>query len=248
MATELVYLQDFEVTTCDATVQAAEGIEEGAVDIQLDQTCFYPRGGGQDWDTGTIKSADDSAAFAVREVRLDEHGTVHHIGTVTAGTLKAGDRVSCSVDPARRMINTRLHSAGHTVDLAVDRLKLPLTPVRGGHYPHMSFVEYEGTVEPEQAEEIRQKVEAIVHEVIDKGSENEIRFMPVSEMHTVCRHVPPNIPANKPARVVIYDGTFGVPCGGTHVKNVHDIGQVHVTKLKTKKGLTKVSYTVEGIN
>ena len=248
MTTQLVYLEDFGVVTCSAKVAAAEQTEEERTDIQLDQTCFYPRGGGQDWDTGTIKSVDGSAVFAVQEVRLDENGVVHHIGAFQSGELKPDEEVACAVDTERRTINTRLHSAGHVVDLVVDRLKLPLVPGRGGHYPHMSFVEYEGEVAPEETENIRQQSEQIANEVIEQGGQNEIRFMSVSEMHTICRHVPSNIPTNKPARVVIYNDDFGVPCGGTHVADLHDIGKITITKVKTKKGLTKVSYAVEGIN
>jgi Ser-tRNA(Ala) deacylase AlaX len=239
MATKLLYMDDFGVTTCDAKVTDIKMTEDGRTAVILDQTCFYPRGGGQDWDTGTIND------FKVEETRLDPEGLVWHIGS---GELHVGDAVKCHVDEARRNINTRLHSAGHVVDLAVDRLKLPWIPGRGGHYPHMSFVEYEGEAAPEQYEDLAKQIETIANEVISKGSQNEIRFMPVSEMHTVCRHVPANIPANKPARVVIYDGDFGVPCGGTYVSNVHDIGRLTITKVKTKKGLTKVSYAVEGIN
>ena len=248
MATQLVYLEDFGIVTCSAQVTRVEQTEDGRTDIQLDQTCFYPRGGGQDWDTGAIKSVDSSVVFDVQEVRLDENGIVHHTGAFQTGSFKVGDEVQCIVDTERRSINTRLHSAGHVVDLAVDKLKLPLVPVRGGHYPHMSFVEYEGEIAPEEAESIRQQLEQVANEVIEKGGRNEIRFMPVSEMHTVCRHVPPNIPTNKPARVVIYNGDFGVPCGGTHVTDLQDIGRMTVIKVKTKKGLTKVSYAVEGIN
>lgn len=47
---------------------------------------------------------------------------------------------------------------------------------------------------------------------------------------------------------LVYLGDFGVPCGGTHVRNLKDIGKIVVTKVKSKKGLTKVSYRVEGIN
>lgn len=249
MATQLVYLENFDVTTCAAKVTAVEQIEDERVDVQLDQTCFYPRGGGQDWDTGDISAADNSAAFGVEEVRLDESGVVHHIGTYkSAAQLKVGDAVECAVDGERREVNTRLHSAGHVVDLAVDRLKLPWVPGRGAHYPHMSFVEYDGEVAPEEAEHVREQIEQIANDAVEKGGQNEIRFMPVSEMHTVCRHVPANIPTNKPARVVIYNGDFGVPCGGTHVKNLQDIGKITITKVKTKKGQTKVSYAVEGIN
>lgn len=246
MATQLVYLEQFDVTQCSAEVIDIGSSEDGRTDIVLDRTCFYPRGGGQDWDTGHITSAD--AKFVVEEVRLDEHGMVHHIGRYTAGELKKNEEAACKVDAERRIVNTRLHSAGHVVDLAMDRIGLGWNPIRGAHYPHMSFVEYEGEAMPEQCDDIREKVQAVVDEIIAAAPENEIRFMPVSEMHTICRHVPDNVPTNKPARVVIYNGDYGIPCGGTHVRKLNEIGKVTITKVKSKKGLTKASYSVEGIN
>jgi Ser-tRNA(Ala) deacylase AlaX len=60
--------------------------------------------------------------------------------------------------------------------------------------------------------------------------------------------VPDNIPKNKPARVVMYGPEFGIPCGGTHVKNLKQIGTIKIPKLKEKKGVIRVSYGVEGIN
>lgn len=248
MATQLVYLDGFDVVSCRATVMAVQPTADQRVDIELDKTCFYPRGGGQDWDTGTIKTTDGSIVFEVQEVRIDDNGIVHHFGVYKTGKLQVGAKIDGQVDITRRSINTRLHSAAHVVDLAVDRLKLPWTPGRGGHYPHMSFVEYEGVIAPEEIGKVRERIQEIVNQVITQGGQNKIRFMPVSEMHTVCRHVPANIPTNKPARVVIYHGNFGVPCGGTHVADLRNIGQVVITKIKTKKGLTKVSYAVEGID
>ena len=88
MATELLYLDDFDVLTAPATVTAVTVLEDGRLDVVLDRTCFYPRGGGQDWDTGTIRGGH--AAFRVEEVRLDEHGVVHHLGAGEAWTESAG--------------------------------------------------------------------------------------------------------------------------------------------------------------
>jgi Ser-tRNA(Ala) deacylase AlaX len=244
--THLLYLDGFDITACDARVVQIQHADDDRLDIQLDCTCFYPRGGGQDWDEGTIITAN-GVIFDVREVRLDENGVVHHVGTLRVGMLKVHDEVQCVVAPERRAVNTRLHSAGHVIDLAVDRMGLPWVALKGAHYPHMSFVEYDGVLEPDATESTRQGLETIANDVIAKGSHNEIRFMPLSDMHTVCRHIPENIPTNKPARVVIYNDTFGVPCGGTHVANVHDIGAIAITKIKTKKGVTKVSYSVDGI-
>lgn len=244
--TELLYLKDFDVEICKAVVASAGATEDGRTTITLNQTCFYARGGGQDWDKGEI--AKDGAHFTVEEVRLDESGDVHHIGTITAGTFVTGDAVSGKVDHERRSINTRLHSAGHVIDMAIDSLGLDWIATKGQHYPDLSAVEYSGTWQPERAEELRLEIEKRVNELVAKGSENSLQFMPVEEMHTVCRHVPENIPKNKPARVVIYGENFGIPCGGTHVKNLSQIGTVHIPKLKEKKGVIRVTYTVEGIN
>ncbi len=49
-------------------------------------------------------------------------------------------------------------------------------------------------------------------------------------------------------KVVVLCGDFGVPCGGTHVQRLFEIGKLEITKLKHKQGAVKVSYRVEGIN
>jgi Ser-tRNA(Ala) deacylase AlaX len=243
--TALLYMQDFDIETCQAKVLSLAQCEGEHTDLVLDQTSFYARGGGQDWDKGIISKAD--ATFAVEEVRLDEDGVVHHIGTVANGSFQIGDEVSCVVDHERRTINMRLHSAAHVIDMAIDQLGLDWVGTKGQHYPHLSAIEYSGTWEPEKVESLRIAIETRANELIQKGSHNTIQFMPVEEMHTVCRHVPGNIPKNKPGRVVLY-GDFGVPCGGTHVRDIKQVGRLNIPKLKEKKGIIRVSYTVEGIN
>lgn len=244
--TELLYLAEFNVETCQATIASVTPTEDSRVDIELDQTCFYPRGGGQDWDTGVIST--DKATFRVEEVRLDENGIVHHVGVLEGGELNVGDSVDCKVDHKRRAINTRLHSAGHVIDMAISTLGLDWRATKGQHYLHLSAVEYEGTWNAEDTEEQKAKIEQTANEIIARGTDNSLRFIPVEEMHTVVKHVPTNIPTNKPARVVMYGEDFGIPCGGTHVKNLGQIGTVHVPKLKEKKGVIRVNYSVDGIN
>jgi Ser-tRNA(Ala) deacylase AlaX len=202
--TELLCMKDFDMESCEGVVVKVTKMEDGRDDIILDQTSFYPRGGGQDWDTGTITG--ETAVLNVEEVRLDESGDVHHIGRFEAGLLQAGDKVSGTVDHDRRAANMRLHSA-----------------------------------------ELRGAIQKQANEFVKAGSVNTLRFMSVEEMHTVVRHVPNNIPKNKPGRVVMY-GDFGVPCGGTHVKDISQVGEIHIPKLKEKKGIIRLSYTVPGIN
>jgi Ser-tRNA(Ala) deacylase AlaX len=240
MATKLLYLDDFDVISAVAAVLSVFKTEDGRDDVVLDQTCFYPRGGGQDWDEGVIQGPNGK--LLVREVRLDEEGTVHHIGTIE-GKIDENEAITCQVDKQRRNVNTRLHSAGHVIDMAVNSLGLDWVPGKGAHYPHMSFVEYDAMNEDEA---VTEKIQQKVNETLQENIVNTLRYVDKEELAKLCRHVPTNIPSNKPTRVVLY-GDFGVPCGGTHVKQLKDIGTIEVTKVKSKKGITKVSYHVKGI-
>lgn len=246
MPTKLLYLGDFDVTSAEAKVLELKNSEDGRIIVVLDQTCFYPRGGGQDWDTGKIISAN--AIFAVEEVRLDEQGVVNHIGSFEKGEFKPGETIECQVDAAARQINTRLHSAGHVIDMAVAALQSEWLAARGAHYPHMSFVEYEVPDGTEFDEALLPALQEKVNKLSISDYENQLRFMSKEEMGKYCRHVPPNIPNNKPSRIVLYADDFGIPCGGTHVKKVKEIGEIVITKAKIKKGLAKVSYRVKDIN
>ena len=240
MATKLLYLEDFDVVSCEATVVSVEKTEDGRTDVMLDQTCFYPRGGGQDWDTGTV--GDN---FQVGEVRLDEEGIVHHIGQ---GGAKPGETVACKVDEKRRTINTRLHSAGHIIDMAVSQLRPDWVAVKGAHYPHMSYVEYRVPDETVADEALIKEIQEKVNMLSNSDYQNKLLFVTTDEMSKYCRHVPENIPTNKPSRIVLYADDFGIPCGGTHVKEVLEVGGITITKIKIKKGVVKVSYAVQGIN
>jgi len=243
--TKLLYMEDFDVTSCEAEVVEVTGNEDGRTTIILDQTSCYPRGGGQDWDTAKI--ACSGFEFDVQEVRLDEHGKVHHIGESNTNEISVGNKVRVEVDKERRQVNTRLHSAGHVIDMAVDSLDLGWVPGKGQHYPHLSAIEYSGEWDPDKVESIKQSLTKVSNEYIKKGSDNKLIFVPVEEMQKYCKYVPDTLPTNKPGRVVMY-GEFGIPCGGTHVKDISSVGSIRINKLKFKKGTIRLSYSVVGIN
>ncbi len=246
MATELLYMNDFDVVSVDARIEAVDNLEDGKIDIILDQTSFYPRGGGQDWDTGRITGSETD--FEVSEVRLDAEGVVHHIGTYTKGQYAVGDDVACEVDAERRQANTRLHSAGHLIDMAMTTVEPEWIAGKGAHYPHMSFVEYQVPTGAVAGEPMAQVLQMKLDQLLASTYQNRLLFVSKDEMAAYCRHIPDNIPVNKPSRVVLYADDFGIPCGGTHVRQVADIGQVTISKLKIKKDVAKVSYAVAGVN
>ncbi len=98
----------------------------------MDGTIFYPQGGGQPYDQGVIESA--KGKFLVEEVRFVD-GIVKHIGMFERGSFEKGDEVTCHVDKARRDLHSRLHSAGHIVDMGMTELGLGWIPGKGYHFP-----------------------------------------------------------------------------------------------------------------
>lgn len=232
--TKLLYLEDFNLLSCAAKV--VEVFKENDRDIViLDQTVFYPQGGGQPYDKGTIESTN--VKFIVEEVRFLD-GLVRHIGSFENGILSQGDAVKCQVDEERRNLNSRLHSGGHLVDMAVHELKADWVPGKGFHFPEGPYVEYSGSLEGVDVEKLKSELENLCNQFIGEGKETKLEFMDKEQME------------GKPARVVFFGDSptggagFGVPCGGTHVSNISGIGSLTIRKIKNDGGNIRVGYDV----
>lgn len=237
--TRLLYLENFDLLTSEANVVAITQ-ENGKEIIILDQTIFYPQGGGQPYDQGIIKGP--SGKFAVEEVRFTD-GYVRHIGKTESGVINVNDRVTCVLDSARRTLHSRLHSAGHVVDMAVTALNLNWIPGKGYHFPDGPYVEYAGSPNELDKEKLRADIEILCNKFVKDNLETKLLFMSKEKMKEVCHFVPDYIPEGKPARVVMY-GDFGVPCGGTHVSKLGDIRHITIRKIKIKQPNVQVAYDV----
>lgn len=214
--------------------------EDGKTVINLDQTIFYPQGGGQPYDTGTIFSRDKN--FHVEEVRFVE-GVVNHYGKFDREAFNIGETVSCTLDIERRQLHTRLHSGGHLVDMGLVKLGIRWQPGKGYHYPNGPYVEYAGSLADMNIEKLKTNLETACNQLIQQSIPTKVLFIPKNEMSSVCEFVPEYIPTNKPARVVMY-GDFGIPCGGTHVSNLKDIGKITIRKIKQNGESIRVSYSL----
>lgn len=236
--TELTYLREMKRFESEAVVQAAVETD-GRWSLTLDRTIFYPQGGGQPFDTGTIRS--ESGALTVEEVRWSDDGP-RHIGSMS-GSLSSGDKVHLLVDRDRRELNTRLHSAGHVVDMAVDRLGFGWVPGKGYHFPQGPYVEYLGTTELDR-EELRGRIERETAAILGENLPTHVRFVDPQDLRRYCRTVPEIALTEEQARVILY-GDFGVACGGTHVARLAEIGSITVRKIKSRGESIRVSYAVE---
>lgn len=210
--TRLRYLREMDLLELESLVA---GVEADAV--LLEETIFYPQGGGQPYDQGFIVSP--TARFRVSEVRHSDAG-VRHIGAFESGSFSAGELVRSLVDAERRILHTRIHSAGHVVDMAVTSMEMGWVPGKGYHYPEGAYVEYAGALSGDPGTEIEKRCNGI----LGQGIETRLQFD--GDQRTV------------------YYGSFGVLCGGTHVARLADIGPIVIRKLKESKGVVRVSYSV----
>jgi len=237
--TKLLYLEDFTLLTCEAKVISLA--KENSRDVLLlNQTIFYPQGGGQPYDQGVIEGP--SGKFLVEEVRFAD-GVVKHIGKFESGSFQIGEIVKCLVDEARRALHSRIHSAGHVVDMAVTALKLDWVPGKGYHFPEGPYVEYAGSLDGLDKEKLKTDIENLCNKFVEENRETKLLFMDKEKMKEVCHFVPDYIPEGKPARVVMY-GDFGVPCGGTHVSRLSEIRSMKIRKIKTESDNIRVAYDV----
>ncbi len=241
--TTLTYLDDAYQTTDNATVVGVETREDELITIYLDATIFYPQGGGQPFDLGSISNA--SGTFDVQQVRFSPDGLVHHIGIFTSGSLKTGDSVELLVDGARRMLNNKLHTAGHLVDVAMIQAGYDFEPSKGYHFPDSPYVEYKGSIPPEEREEAKLKLEAELETLVHSGDSVKWRTVNGKEaLKEDCKYIPDYLPEGKPIRVVTISG-LGCPCGGTHLRTNAEIGKISIKKIKVKGGNTRVSYRLD---
>ncbi|WKZ30961.1 MAG: alanine--tRNA ligase-related protein [Candidatus Dojkabacteria bacterium] len=241
--TTLLYMEDSYLLQQKAKIIGMDKSEDGRDLLFLDHTVFYPQGGGSPYDQGWISS--DNGKFDVEEVRFKD-GLVHHIGKYSSGSFTVGEQVNLLVDEQRRLIINKLQSAGHLIDIAMRNVGYAhFRPTKGFHFPEGASVEYEGTIEPEEREAVKVKLQEELDKMIASGYEVKTRMANANELPNLCYVTPSALPEGKPIRIVaVWDDLF-MPCGAPHVKNISELVGLRVTKVKCKGGSTKVSYEIE---
>lgn len=238
--TVLKYMEGMFLYEDTAQIIDIENLENEKQAIVLDQTIFYPQGGGQPYGQGIIEN--ENGKFVVEEVRLVDFA-VKHVGHFESGSFENKETVNLKIDKNRRNLNSRNHSGGHLIDMALDKLDYNFVPLKGYHFPDGPYVEYKTNVENLDKEKLKVDLEKNCNELIKENHKTKISFMQKSEMSKYCKFVPDYLPENKPARVVLY-GNFGIPCGGTHVSELSEIGTVIIRKIKNDGENIKIAYSV----
>ncbi|KAG5011130.1 hypothetical protein JHK87_019645 [Glycine soja] len=251
--TKLEHFDDMWRLESTATLLSHLKGDDGRHVLTLDRTIFYPQGGGQPADTGFVLiHGFDNNKFLVSDVRSKDgivfhYGFFENLGGEFEPTLEKGKEVSLFVDQPRRKLNSRLHSAGHLLDICLPRIGLGnLEPSKAYHFPDGPWVEYKGTISQNEMQSKQKDLELEANALISMGGKVSVDILPYDEAAKLCGGcLPDYVPKESTPRIMRIRDNPGCPCGGTHVADISDIKQIKVSQIRSKKGLTKVYYYVE---
>jgi misacylated tRNA(Ala) deacylase len=228
MSTDLLYLRDAYLTEFDAVVV---DVREGAV--ALDRTAFYPTGGGQPHDTGTLDGLDVTA------VRKDGDHVWHSVEGDAVPDV--GATVHGVIDWDRRHRLMRTHTALHVLCGVIwNEWRVPVTG--GNMEPLTARMDFEFDPLPEG---FGPRVESLVNTELAADRSIEVSFLPRSTavmdedlIRTKVSMIPESVPE---IRVVDIVGLDKQADGGTHVRSTAEVGRIRVVKLENKgKGNKRV--------
>ena len=222
--TKKIYEQDAYQKEGEAKI--LEIIEEnGQIKVILDQTIFYPEGGGQPADKGTI---NDIQVLDVQETK----GTVYH----SVAARPDGSRAQMKIDWERRFDFMQQHSGEHILSgifhseygavnkgfhlgdeiVTIDIDMKTITQDQLNHVEHL-------------ANQAIYAAKAVYQDVTDK--EGLIKYSPRKQ-----------IQAEGDIRIVTIEGTDVCPCCGTHVQNSAEVGIIKILKTEAHKGMNRITF------
>jgi Ser-tRNA(Ala) deacylase AlaX len=240
-STLLQYLNDTYVDSGEGIVLEVGRDDRGPY-IVLNQTIFYPQGGGQPSDTGCMEFND--LVINVSFVGFKDGQVLHYISEEPPALAELVGRTGkLRLDKSRRMKHARLHTAGHLIAGIIDAERASMRATKGFHFEEGPYVEFEG--EPQSdSESLLASLQTKIDQLIAEAAPVTASLVSYDDLKQRCGSVPPNLPQDKPLRTITIETLDPVPCGGTHLACLSELGTVTVLKMKKRKGTTKISYQV----
>jgi misacylated tRNA(Ala) deacylase len=226
MPTECLFRDDSYMKECAAHVVAVT--EQGGV--VLDRTVFYANSGGQPGDTGALTTAGGTRIAIDNAIYTDAaKSEIAHVPAPGAPALKVGDAVTAAIDWDKRYGRMRMHTALHLLSAV-----LPYAVTGGSVGDSESRLDFDI---PEAGLD-KDAITARVNEMIASGAAVSSRWISDEELEAnpglvKTMSVKPPMGTGK-VRLIEITGLDLQPCGGTHVRNVKEIGAVRVTQIEKK--------------
>lgn len=237
--TRLLYQTDSTLQTFTATLTAVDPATRA---LTLDQTAFYPGGGGQPHDLGTL-TAPDGTVYTLSKVSKAGAEVLHTIGgDAGAPLLAVGTPLTGAIEWTRRYALMRTHTAMHILcgviwrDYGAQVTGGNMDPLKG----RMDF-EFETL----HGDFVRQ-VEAAINREVEAARPVSVRILPRAEafqipdlIRTKINLLPEGITE---VRIVEIAGLDLQADGGTHVANTREVGTIRVTDYQSKGKINKRIY------
>lgn len=222
MTTTELFRDDAYLKSCTAKVIAVD--ERG---IQLDQTVFYPLGGGQAGDSGKLTRADGTEVVITETRRDRESGSLLHIPASGDHGLKPGDAVSAHIDWERRYKHMRFHTATHLLCAVV-----PFST--NGCSITADYARLDFATGPEQIdkEHVQRELDRLASE------DHAVRTVWVTDEELAAKPELVRTMSVKPPtgmgriRLLEIDGVDLQACGGTHALNTNELGRMIIAKVE----------------
>ena len=205
--------------------------------IVVDRTNFYPRGGGQAGDAGSIVRADGTPIAIADTVKGEAPGEIVHVPApgqegALAG-LAAGEKVSLRLDWTRRHRHMRFHTATHLLCAIVPHQTNGCSIT--AQYARLDF----DMTEPLDREHLERELARLVSEA------HEVRTVWITDEELDAKPDLVRTMSVKPprgvgrVRLLEIDGVDLQPCGGTHVANTREIGALRISKIEKKSARSR---------
>ena len=228
IATERLYYQDSHLIEFEARVVDVTERVSGWTAVVLDRTAFYPTGGGQPSDTGTL-----NGARVVECIDDGERGVLH----VVQGTAPALDAIVAGrVDWSRRLDHIQQHTGQHILSQALVKLF---------EAPTKSFRVLDQSCEIDV--ELANPTTEIIERAVELAN-NVIWEDRVITIHNVSAEEARAMPLRKESaregelRLIEIEDFDLTPCGGTHAVRTGEVGMIAIRSWVRAKGLTRIEF------
>jgi len=211
--------------------------------VVLDRTVFYPGGGGQPADRGTLLRAADGRTWTVVAARKQDGDIVHELAGAADGSVveppAVGDRLTADLEWGRRYALMRTHTALHALCGVVWR-DYGAQVTGGNMEPGTGRMDFEFE---RMSGDLVEEIEAKVNAELAHGREVRVNVLPRDEafaipdlIRTKINLLPPGIAEVRTIEIVGLDLQAD---GGTHVANTREVGGIRVTGYESKGRINK---------
>ena len=223
LPTKRIFDEDAYITEFEATVLSCTECEKG-FEIILDQTAFFPEGGGQYPDKGTLNRTE------ITDVQEDKEGVIRHF---SEKGIPAGEKVYGKIDWEQRFDFMQQHSGEHIFS-GLAHKKFGATNVGF----HLGYDETTIDLDVPLSEKDVLELELLANKAVYKNLPIEISYPSEEELEVLPYRSKKKLSGK--IRIVTFPGYDICACCGTHVKQTGEIGIIKLTAFQNYKGGTRL--------